>query len=92
MTDLIVGTLALVGATLVLLAGVGVIRFGDLYQRMHAATKASTGGLALVALGCGLAVSGTAWKLALTVVAAFVTTPVAAHLIGRAAAEHPADR
>ena len=42
MTDLIVGTLAIVGAVLVLVAGVGVLRFPDLYARMHAATKATT--------------------------------------------------
>ena len=46
MADTTIGMLAIVGARLVLLAGVGVLRFPDLYARMHAATKASTVGIA----------------------------------------------
>ena len=48
--DWITGVLALVGATLVLLAAVGIVRMPDLFTRMQAATKASTLGL-----GCLLA-------------------------------------
>jgi len=43
-----VGILAFVGGALVLLAGVGVLRFEDLYSRMHAATKAPTLGALLI--------------------------------------------
>ena len=36
---------------LILLAAVGVVRFGDVLSRMHALTKASTIGVLLVAVG-----------------------------------------
>lgn len=46
--------LALVGATLVLLAAVGVVRFGDPLARMHALAKASTLGLLLILAGAAV--------------------------------------
>lgn len=46
--------LTLVGATLVLLAGVGVVRFGDPLARMHALAKASTLGLLLILAGVAI--------------------------------------
>ena len=42
---------ALVGAVLILLAAIGVVRFRDVLARMHALTKASTVGVLLVAIG-----------------------------------------
>lgn len=77
--------LALVGAALVALAGLGVVRFADLYSRMHAATKASTLGIGSVASAVALAVPGAASRSLLAALAIFVTAPSAAHLIGRAA-------
>ena len=46
--------LALAGATLVLLAAVGVVRFGDPLARMHALAKASTLGLLLILTGTAM--------------------------------------
>lgn len=60
MSDAIVGTLAIAGALLVLLAGIGVLRFPDLYARMHAATKATTVGIALICIAGALAIDGGA--------------------------------
>ena len=45
MMQWLTGILALLGATLVLLAAIGVLRMPDLFTRMQAATKASTLGL-----------------------------------------------
>ncbi|OWY60016.1 hypothetical protein B7486_71470 [cyanobacterium TDX16] len=84
--DVLVGVLALLGSALVLLAGVGVLRFPDLYSRMHAATKASTLGIGLVCLAGALGIDGGTAKILLAGVAIFVTAPSAAHFIGRAAA------
>jgi hypothetical protein len=50
MIDWISGALVMAGATLALLAGVGVVRMPDVFTRMQASTKASTLGL-----GCLLA-------------------------------------
>lgn len=79
--------LILLGAVLALLAGVGQLRFRDVFVRMHVATKPATLGLALVLLGALLRADGVApsVKLGLAIVIQLVTAPVAAHLVGRAA-------
>ena len=85
--DLLVGALAIAGSSLVLLAGIGVLRFPDLYSRMHAATKASTVGIGLVCAAGAVSIDGGTTKILLAAAATFVTAPSAAHLIGRAAAQ-----
>jgi multicomponent Na+:H+ antiporter subunit G len=83
--DLVIEVLAVVGALLVVLAGVGVVRFSDVYARMHAATKAPTLGITLVGLAAALALGEGRSKIALAVAFIFVTAPSAAHLVGRSA-------
>lgn len=85
MLHVVRGVLAIAGATLVLLAAVGVLRFPDLYSRMHAATKATVVGLVLVAIGGALTVEANAGKLLLATALILVTAPVGAHLLGRSA-------
>ncbi|MCX7620974.1 MAG: monovalent cation/H(+) antiporter subunit G [Acidimicrobiales bacterium] len=77
--------LALIGAAFVLLAGIGTLRFGDLYGRMHAATKATTLGFALVALAAASGLEHGRAKVLLVVVFVFITSPAVAHFVGRAA-------
>jgi multicomponent Na+:H+ antiporter subunit G len=79
--------LILSGAVFALLAGLGQLRFRDLFVRMHVATKPATLGLALVLAGAAIRADGIApsTKLVLAIVLQFVTAPVAAHLVGRAA-------
>ena len=85
MGEIVVGVLAIAGALFVCLAGVGVVRFGDLYARMHAATKASTVGIGLIGIAGAIAIDGGASKILLATAIIFVTAPSAAHFIGRAA-------
>lgn len=85
MGDLVVGAMALVGSVFVLLAGVGVLRFPDVYARMHAATKATTLGIGLIGIATALAVEGGRAKTLAAVAFTFVTAPTAAHFVGRAA-------
>lgn len=85
MTDTITGVLAIAGSLLVVLAGVGVVRFGDLYSRMHAATKATALGIALIAVAAAVALDSGRGKLLLAVAFLFITAPASAHFIGRAA-------
>jgi multicomponent Na+:H+ antiporter subunit G len=85
MTDAIVGALAIAGALLILLAGVGVVRFPDLYARMHAATKATTLGIALISIAGAIAIDGGTAKILLAAAVIFITAPSAAHLVGRSA-------
>lgn len=76
---------ALLGALLVLLAGVGVVRFPELYARMHAATKASTLGIGLIGVAAAGGIGDGHAKALVAVAFIFLTAPSAAHLIGRAA-------
>lgn len=82
--------LMLVGAAWALLAALGVLRFDDVYNRMHAATKSTTLGLLLILPGAGFHLGAPeAAKLLLVGVLVFVTAPVGAHLVGRAVHRSP---
>jgi multicomponent Na+:H+ antiporter subunit G len=77
----------LLGAALTLLAGIGILRFPDVFTRANAATKAAGLGVACLLLGAGLWI-GT-WeagiKLGLAAVLQFITAPISGHVMGRAA-------
>jgi multicomponent Na+:H+ antiporter subunit G len=86
MTDFATGILLLLGSFLCLMAALGIVRLPDPLTRMHAATKAGT-------LGCGLLLVGEALffqelgislRAVTIILLLLLTTPVAAHLIGRA--------
>jgi multicomponent Na+:H+ antiporter subunit G len=83
--DIVGGTLLVAGAVFMFLAGIGVIRFEDLYARMHSASKGPTLGLLLIALGAGLVLRTTAVVAALVLVVALqlLTAPVGSHMVGR---------
>lgn len=83
--DVIVGVLAVGGAGLFVLAGVGVLRFPDLYSRMHAATKATALGVLLVAVAAMVGLDTGRGKLLLAAVFILLTAPGSAHFMGRAA-------
>lgn len=91
MVDLVSSALIVVGAAFSAVAGLGALRLHDVLTRMHAATKAST--LALLLISCGAALrigdGSAALKLLLAVSLVFITAPIAAHLVGRAAYRAP---
>lgn len=76
---------ALVGAALVLIAGIGVVRFRDPMSRLHALTKASTLGVVLVFLGAALYLDRpNDWtSLLLAAALQLLTSPISAALISR---------
>lgn len=90
MTEILSHVVALMGAALVFIAALGALRFRDLYTRMHAASKASSLGLGLIMLSLALAeMELLVWfKAVAGFVFLFLTAPVAAHLLGRAAYIH----
>lgn len=90
MTEWIATGTALMGAVLVLIAGLGILRFPDLYTRMHAATKASSLGMSLLLFAVALRnPEAMVWlKVLCGILFLFLTTPIAAHLLGRAAYVH----
>jgi multicomponent Na+:H+ antiporter subunit G len=90
MIEILVGIAALLGAALVFIAALGVVRLPDLYTRMHAASKASSLGLSLLLLAAAIAhPEPVLWlKAVLGILFLFLTAPVAAHLLGRSAYVH----
>lgn len=79
--------LKLAGAGFLLAAALGVLRFADPFQRMHAATKAGTLGAGLVVLGSVVTLGSLSAAImgVLTVLFLLATIPIAGHLLGRAA-------
>ncbi|MDQ2678351.1 MAG: monovalent cation/H(+) antiporter subunit G [Actinomycetota bacterium] len=77
--------LALLGTALVLIAGIGVLRFDDSLSRLHALTKASTLGVVLVFVGAAVALgrANDRTSLLLAALIQLVTSPIAASLIAR---------
>jgi multicomponent Na+:H+ antiporter subunit G len=81
------GTLSMVGSLFALVAAIGVVRLGDLYTRMHAATKAGTlgSGLLLAAVAVHSQDGGIVVRALAAVAFFLLTAPVSAHLLARAA-------
>lgn len=82
--------LVLVGALLALLSAVGVVRFDSALPRMHALTKAATGGIvaALVGTMISLHTAATLTTLLLTLALQLFTFPVGANLIAHGVYKH----
>lgn len=85
--DLIAIVALVIGLFFMFAGAVGVIRFPDTYHRLHAASKCSTLGLLglLVAAVCHLGTIELLTKAVITLVFAFVATPVGSHILAKAA-------
>lgn len=86
MIEYLVHGLLLVGAAFIFVAAIGLLRFPDLFARMHAVSKATTFGLGcmLLALLAAFPTVAVLTKVAAAIGFVFLTLPVAAHLIARA--------
>lgn len=86
---ILISFIILSGTFFLLSASIGVVRFPDVYTRLHAATKASTLGIAGILIGAFLFLyvshSIVSGKLLLAIVFTMLTAPVSAHMISRAA-------
>jgi multicomponent Na+:H+ antiporter subunit G len=85
--SLVATLLIVLGAVVLVIAAWGVVTLPDALSRQHAATKAGTLALALIALGAFAAQPDAAFgvRLALILVFLVATLPVASHLLARAA-------
>jgi len=85
--DILSLLLFLIGTFFMVLAGIGLLRMPDLFLRMSAATKASTLGAGFILLAAAIYFDdlGTTSRVLATIVFIFLTAPIAAHRIGRAA-------
>ena len=79
--------LALAGAVLILLAGLGVVRFDDPLARMHALAKASTLGLLLIVAGAAvnLHTLNDVTSAVLAGILHVLASPPASNMVSRAA-------
>lgn len=78
--------LVLAGAVLTLLASIGVVRFRDVFVRMHALGKATTAGLLLALVGGALALEhpNDVTSLCLAALLHVGTSPIGNVLVARA--------
>ena len=87
MIEIISGVTIVIGAAFCLVAALGLLRFPDLYTRMHSASKAGTLGAGVMLLS--IAIASGAPDVVTRAVAGFLflllTAPIAAHLLARAA-------
>ncbi len=85
--EIIVGGMLLLGTIVRLLASIGMLRFGDIYLRMHAATKASVTGLGLMVIAAAIFYGDpllTVKLIALSVIY-FFTSPTGSQVLASAA-------
>jgi multicomponent Na+:H+ antiporter subunit G len=77
----------LTGGFLVITGSIGMLRFPDLYTRMHAAGVTDTGGAGLVLFGLMLQAGLTIVTVKLAMILWFLlfTGPVASHVLAKAA-------
>jgi multicomponent Na+:H+ antiporter subunit G len=84
----VVTTVLLLGGALFMVVGaLGVLRLPDLFTRMQAAAKVGTLGVTLIMIAVAVHFSrmGVTTTSVLVIAFFFLTNPVAAHVIGRAA-------
>jgi len=80
-------SLMILGAALLLVGAVGLLRLPDFYSRTHAATKPDTLGLVLILLGLGVydGLTLTTFKMLVIILFVFIANPTSSHALGRAA-------
>jgi multicomponent Na+:H+ antiporter subunit G len=85
MVKIIISILILLGSFFILVAAIGILRFKDLYGRLHATTKATSFGLLLMLIGVSLCFNLflVYVKALLIIVFIYLTAPLAAHSIAK---------
>jgi monovalent cation/proton antiporter MnhG/PhaG subunit len=87
--EVIVSLLLLVGLVFTFAGSLGLLRLPDIFCRMHATGKSSTLGVSSIVLASfiyfSVSEAGPSIKELLTVVFVFLSGPVGAHMIARAA-------
>jgi multicomponent Na+:H+ antiporter subunit G len=85
--EIVAMALLLFGTLFMLVASLGVLRMPDLYTRMSASAKASTFGIGMILVAALVWFPDAATKAVAVVAIAFMflSNPVGAHMIGRAA-------
>jgi multicomponent Na+:H+ antiporter subunit G len=87
MTDYFVAALLWIAGIFTLIAAIGLLRFPDVYLRMHASTKAGTVGVISSLLALALHFDDPAIRVRALLIALFlcITAPIVGHVLSRAA-------
>ncbi len=87
MSEALAGLLILSGLLFFIAGSIGLLRFPDLYSRLHALTKADNVGLGLLIAGLAILAGDplTAMKLVLVWVLVLASSAVSAYLIAQRA-------
>jgi len=87
--EFVVASLILLGAAFALLGSVGLARLPDFFTRLHGPTKATTLGVGAMVLASAVYFTATQEGFSLHEIAVmlflFITAPVSAHLLAKAA-------
>ncbi len=94
MTAIATMVLFFLGAFFILVSAIGLLRFPDLYTRMHATTKATSFGLLLLILGTAIFFNtGMVWlKAVLVIIFIYLTAPLASHSIAQSDKDKEEDK
>lgn len=88
-TEVIVSGLILLGAAFALLGSIGLARLPDFFTRLHGPTKATTLGVGAMVLASSVYFTATQPGFSVHEIAVmiflFITAPVSAHLLAKAA-------
>lgn len=89
MLDALLALLILAGAVFTFIGSLGLARLGDFYTRLHGPTKATTLGVGSLLIASALYFStrgqGVSLHEVLITLFLFITAPVSAHLLAKAA-------
>lgn len=89
MLEILLSALILIGAGFTLIGSLGLLRLRDFYSRLHAPTKATTLGVGSLLLASAVFFSnqgdGLSLHEILVTLFLFITAPVGAHLMAKAA-------
>ncbi|MEJ2213163.1 MAG: Na+/H+ antiporter subunit G [Gammaproteobacteria bacterium] len=89
MLDIFLSLLILIGAAFTLIGSLGLLRLRDFYSRLHAPTKATTLGVGSLLIASAVFFShqdeGLSLHEVLVTLFLFITAPVSAHLMAKAA-------
>ena len=92
---ILIAIFVMIGATMTLLGGLGIVRLKGYYQRLHAPTLSYSGGTGLIILASMLMFSllESRWVVHELMIGAFImiTSPITLLMLGRAALRRDSD-
>lgn len=85
MSEIIAGSLIILGGFFAVIGGLGIIRLPDVLLRMHASTKIGTLACGLILLSCAVIFGTSDIIIRVIAIVLFIllTAPIGAHMMGR---------